>query len=135
MGKRNRERIEQIRSGLSSPFRNLGEKMLASVLVPNVKESDIKVEKVIKTKCPSITNITEIKTCRQIMGILGNPKMPQRIIKEKTIQGMYKVVAKLKKFGETSDSIFEFYWNIDDFRELWDKIGCSKEDWSKIAKS
>lgn len=123
MGRRNRERIARIKAGLEQPFRAVAEKALEKVLVPDVKESDIKVEKVIKTKCPDITNVTEIKTCRQIMGMLANPKMPRHIIRDKTKEGMRKVVAKLKKCGETSESVYDFYWGIGEFRKLWGDLG------------
>jgi len=87
----------------------------------------------IKTKCPDITNLTEIKTCKRIMGLMGLPKVPKSIIKDKMAIGMRQVIAKLERAGETKDFIIKFYWDISEFRELWSKIGCTEDDWRRMV--
>lgn len=88
---------------------------------------------IVRTKCHDITNWTEIRTCKQIMSLLNQPRMPQHIIREKAKEGMYKVIAKLEKAGETKESICRFYWDIDEFRTLWAKLGYSEGDWRSMC--
>lgn len=120
MGLRDRLRIQRIKLGFEETRSG---------------KSEYTVEKtriVVTTKCPDITTLTEIKTCRQIMRMLRMPKMPQHIIREKTKEGMYKVVAKLEKAGETRENIFKFYWGIPEFQELWGEFGYTEQDWQDI---
>ncbi len=67
------------------------------------------------------------------MGLLNQPRMPQHIIREKTKEGMYKVITKLEKAGETKESIFKFYWDIAEFRTLWNAMGYSENDWHSVC--
>ena len=128
MGLRDRLRIGRIRQGLELP-------RAIKTLVDTEKTAreSVKGLTLIATKCPDITNLTEIKTCIRIMGLLGNPKIPQHVISSKTKEGMCQVIAKLKRAGETSDSIAKFYWDIPEFCQLWGKLGYSEEDWIELA--
>jgi hypothetical protein len=124
MGRKNRERIKRIELGLEEPI--------------SAKSRNDVVDKTrpfVTTKCPDITSLTEIRTCRKIMRLFNMPKMPQHIIREKTKEGMHKVIAKLEQAGETRESIFNFYWGIAEFRELWAKLGYSENDWREVVNS
>ncbi len=120
MGLRDRLRKTRIQLGLEQP-------------ISGKSEYVDKTRAIVRTKCPSITTLTEIKTCRQIIRMLSMPKMPQHIIREKTKEGMYKVIAKLENAGETKESIFAFYWGISEFRELWGKLGYTENDWREVV--
>jgi len=132
MGLRNRLRIERIKQGLEVPrsLRRLQDKVTRDEKADEVR---LKNKAIITTKCPDITNLTEIKTCNQIMRFLGMPKVPKHIVAEKLKEGMRIAIAKLLKAGETKDSILKFYWDIPEFQELWTKLGYNKDDWYKMA--
>jgi len=101
------------------------------------KESDWEPDKsrgVVTTRCPEITSNTEIKACKQILGLLRIPKVPRHVIANKTMEGMHKVIAKLKDAGETTDFIVKFYWDIPEFRELWQKLGYDEAKWRAVVQ-
>ncbi len=127
MGLRDRLRIERIRLGLEQP-------RSGKSVIPESYDAK-QTRPLIATKCPSITSWTEIKTCNQIMRLLSIPRTPQHIVREKTKEGMYKVVTKLKQAGETKDSIFKFYWDIPEFQSLWKKLGYNENDWREVVNS
>lgn len=129
MGLRDRLRIERIKQGLELP-----RSIKALVEVEKVANERARNATLVRTKCQDITNFTEIKTCVRIMGMLSNPQMPSNVVAEKTKEGMHQVVAKLKKAGETSDTIYKFYWDIPEFRQLWEKLGLAEEDWLEMAE-
>jgi hypothetical protein len=122
MGLRNRLRILRIQSGLEQPISD------------NNRYSTTITKDVIMTKCADITNITEIKTCKQIMALLNVPKIPQHIVKDKLKEGMYKVIKRLEDAGETSEAIFKFYWDIPEFQTLWKRLNYTEDDWREMLK-
>jgi len=100
------------------------------------KESDWEPDKsrgVVTTRCPDVTSFTEIKACKQILGLLRIPKVPRHVIAGKTIEGMHKVITKLEDAGETRDFIVKFYWDIPEFRELWQKLGYDEAKWRAVV--
>jgi len=100
------------------------------------KEPDWEIGKdrnVVSTKCPTITSATEVKACKQILGLLRIPKVPRHVIADKTIEGMHKVITKLEDAGETRDFIVKFYWDIPEFRELWQTLGYDEAKWRAVV--
>ncbi len=128
MGLRDRLRIERIKQGLELP---ISMKCLQDNVAVEERTEDeqAKSRQIVITKCPDITSLTEIKTCNRIMRFLSMPKVPHHVVAEKTKEGMYKVIAKLEKAGETKETIFSFYWAIPEFQKLWIKLGYSETDW------
>ncbi len=122
MGVKGRLLRQAVKMGLVEPRALKGGGEVKSVATP-----------IVRTKCPDITNWTEIKTCKQIMGLLNMPRMPQHIIREKAKEGMRKVIAKLEKAGETKECICRFDWDMGEVRTLWTKLGYSEGDWHSMC--
>ena len=124
MGRRDRLRKQRIEQGLEVPFSQ--QKVL--------KTSDGKQRDLVRTKCPEITNLSETKACSEILGILSSRSIPADMLRGKVKEAMSQPVRKLLKAGETKDGVFAFYWDIPEFKQVWDKLGLVEQDFKEVIE-
>ncbi len=129
MGRRNRERVDRILAGLEKPFRQSATYMRKAV--NNDPEVLADVEKrVVRATGLSKTNVNEksvtvaCKTMKGLFRLQGVPTLKQQIENH-----LPDEIRRVKASGRDP---FEFYWNIQDFRDVWTKLGWNEEDLREI---
>ncbi|MCJ7655156.1 MAG: hypothetical protein MUO97_07675 [Dehalococcoidia bacterium] len=124
MGLRDRLRKMRISQGAEVP--------ISQQNVLRTKDGEQRV--IVRTKCPEITNLSEIKSCQEILSILNSVSIPVGMLKGKVKDGMSQPIKKLLSAGETKDSVFAFYWSISEFKQVWGKLGLKEQDFKEVIE-
>ncbi len=131
MGRRDRERVQRIVAGLEKPFRQSTTYIRKAVSGDPEVLADVE-KRVVKATGLSKTNVNEksvIVSCRSLRGLIKLQGVPA--IRQQVQNHLPSEVRQVKASGRDP---FDFYWDIDDFRSIWMKLGWNEEDLHEIIK-
>jgi len=126
MGKRNRERIEKIMSGLEKPFRSIGSSLSTMkravegdpVAIDNLSNAVARREGLIG----KVTVGKVAKACKIMEGLIR-----VRGTGDSRRQVLTHLPTEIKQVIEQGIEPFKFYWGILEFRSVWGKLGFDEE--------